>query len=243
MASSAMRSRSARVRTPPVGLAGELMTSTRVRGVISDASSSTSSRKSLLHPDRDRHRRRPDEPGQRLVDRVAGVRDEHLVTGIHQAEDRVQHHALAADGHEDLRRIRGDALARGDVGGDRLAQRRDAGERRVVRLARRRARAWPPRGRCAGVSKSGSPIWRWMIDRPSASSARARATDLEGALGPDGAHPGRERRAWLTDIGGLLARHGSSERIANVTLAGRSASRRMYHGYQASPYAMSVWTR
>ena len=47
MASSAMRSRSLRVRTPPVGLAGELMMSRLVRGVISDASSSTSSRKSF----------------------------------------------------------------------------------------------------------------------------------------------------------------------------------------------------
>ncbi len=47
MASSAMRSMSPRVRTPPVGLAGELMTRTRVRGVMSEASSSTSSRKSF----------------------------------------------------------------------------------------------------------------------------------------------------------------------------------------------------
>ena len=47
MASAAMRSMSSRVRTPPVGLAGELMTSTRVCGVMSDASSSTSRRKSF----------------------------------------------------------------------------------------------------------------------------------------------------------------------------------------------------
>ena len=42
-----MRSMSARGSTPPVGLAGELRNSTRVRGVMSPASSSTSSRKSL----------------------------------------------------------------------------------------------------------------------------------------------------------------------------------------------------
>ena len=47
MASAAMRSRSSRVSTPPVGLAGELMTSARVFGVISEASSSTSRRKSF----------------------------------------------------------------------------------------------------------------------------------------------------------------------------------------------------
>ena len=46
MASSAIRVRSSRVSTPPVGLAGELRNSTRVRGVMSEASSSTSSRKS-----------------------------------------------------------------------------------------------------------------------------------------------------------------------------------------------------
>ena len=60
------------------------------------------------------------------------------------------------------------------VGGDRLAQGGDAGERRVVRLALVER---PLRGfaHVAGVSKSGSPIWRWMIERPCASSARARA--------------------------------------------------------------------
>ena len=42
-----MRSRSDRVSTPPVGLAGELMNRTLVRGVMSDASSSTSSRNSF----------------------------------------------------------------------------------------------------------------------------------------------------------------------------------------------------
>ena len=42
-----MRSTSRRVRTPPVGFAGEFRKSSFVRGVISDASSSTSRRKSF----------------------------------------------------------------------------------------------------------------------------------------------------------------------------------------------------
>ena len=46
MASAAIRSRSPRVRTPPVGLAGELITIIFVRSVTSAASSSGSSRNS-----------------------------------------------------------------------------------------------------------------------------------------------------------------------------------------------------
>ena len=45
MAIAAIRSRSSRVSTPPVGLAGELITMSFVRGVTRDASSSGSSRK------------------------------------------------------------------------------------------------------------------------------------------------------------------------------------------------------
>ena len=39
------------------------------------------------------------------------------------------------------------------------------------------------------------------------------------------------------------AYQGSSWRIANTTFAGRSASRRMYQRYHASPYAISTCTR
>ena len=42
-----MLSQSSRVSTPPVGLAGVLTMSSRVRGVTSERSSSTSSRKSF----------------------------------------------------------------------------------------------------------------------------------------------------------------------------------------------------
>ena len=76
----------------------------------------------------------PTKRRQRLVDRVAGIGDEDLVARVDQPEDRVEHHALAADGDEDLGRFDREPLAGGGVGGDRLAQGRDPGERRVVRL-------------------------------------------------------------------------------------------------------------
>ena len=91
--------------------------------------------KVIRHPDRHGDRSRAHEARQRLVDRVPGVRDEHLVAGIDETEDAVQHHSLATDRHEHLRRVGGDALPRGDIDGDRFAQGRDAWERRVVGLA------------------------------------------------------------------------------------------------------------
>ena len=196
----------------------------------------------VLHPDGDRHRGRADEPGERFVDRVAGVGDDDLVARVDQAEDRVEHHALATDGHEDLRRIGVDALALRHVRGDRLTQRRDAGERRVMGLALVERAL----GRGADV---GGRVEIGLADlevdhRPALGRERAGAgADLEGALRPDGAHAGRDATGLGDGHGGPPLPYGSSERIAKVTLAGRSASRRMYQGYQASPYAMSVCTR
>ncbi len=87
---------------------------------------------------------------------------------------------------------------------------------------------------CAGVSKSGSPIWRWIIGRPAASSARARALTAKAPSVPIVLILAATPRTDETDIGRPPG-YGSSERIAKATFAGRSASRRMYHGYQASP--------
>ena len=143
------------------------------------------------HPDRDRDRRRADEAGQRLVDRVAGIRDEDLVAGVDQAEDRVQHHALATDRDEDLERLDREALARGGIGGDRLAQGRDPGERRVVRRAgvERRLRGLPDVGRRVEVGLAELEV----DDRAALRLERAGAGGhLEGALGADGVHPGRD---------------------------------------------------
>ena len=142
----------------------------------------------VRHPDRDRDRRRTDEPRQRLVDRVARIRHEDLVARIDQAEDRVQHHALATDRHEDLRRVGGDAFAGRHIDGDRFAQRRDAGERRVVRLALVE-RALGGFADVGGRVEIGLADLE-MDDRSALGLERARAgADLERALGPDRPHP------------------------------------------------------
>jgi hypothetical protein len=86
----------------------------------------------VLHPDGDRHRRGADEPRERLVDRIARVGHDHLVAGVDQPQDRVQHHALAADRDEHLGRIGREPLARGHVVGDRPAQLGDARKGGVV---------------------------------------------------------------------------------------------------------------
>ena len=161
--------------------------------------------------------------------------------GSIKPEDRVEHHALAADGHEDLGRVRGEALAGPDVRGDRLAQGGDAGERRVVRrpVVERALRRRPDVGGGVEVGLADLEV----DDRAALGLERAGARgDLEGALGADGLHPGRDPERGR-DGHDRPPAYGSSERIANVTLAGRSASRRMYHGYQASPYAMRASTR
>ena len=161
--------------------------------------------------------------------------------GVDQPEDRVQHHALAADRDEDLGRVRGEALAGPDVRGDRLAQGRDAGERRVVggALVERPLGGRPHVRRRIEVGLADLEVDDRMplrLERPGAGA------DLERALGPDRPHPGGDARAGHGGHRRPPA-YGSNERMAKVTLAGRSARRRMYHGYHASPYAMSASTR
>ena len=73
-----------------------------------------------------------------------------------------------------------------------------------------------------------------MIERPSASSARARALTSNALSVPMLPIRAATRRP-VVDGHLVSPPYGSSERMANVTLAGRSASRRMYHGYQCSP--------
>ena len=121
--------------TPPVGLAGELMTISLVRGVTSEASSSGSRRNSFSWRIGIGDRRAADEARHRLVDRVAGVRDDDLVAGVDQGQDRVVHDALAADRHEHALGATSKPRRADRVGGDGGAQLGDAGERRVVRRA------------------------------------------------------------------------------------------------------------
>ena len=117
----------ARVRTPPVGLAGELMTSIRVRGRDERRELVEVDAEVVLHPDRDRDRRRRRRIGSST--RRSGSPGSGTMTsspGSIEAEDRVEHHALAADGDEHAIRRDVEALAGGGVLGDRLAQGRDA---------------------------------------------------------------------------------------------------------------------
>ena len=129
----------------------------------------------VRHPDRDRDRRRADEPRQRLVDRVARVRDEDLVARVDQTEDRVEHHALAADRDEDLERL------------DRRSPCAPRRRRRSPRAGpgspgtadsgwlRRRARPWPPRGCWPACRSRARRAGGGRSSDPAASSARARA--------------------------------------------------------------------
>ena len=81
---------------------------------------------------------------------------------------------------------------------------------------------------------------------------RADATDHTlPRITPQPSHPphtrsGRDGTRTPGSTGpptGPRRRQGSSWRRANRTFAGRSARRRMYHGYQCVPYEMSATTR
>ncbi len=84
-----------------------------------------------------------------------------------------------------------------------------------------------------------------LEDGQDAEATADRETGLEehDEHAPE-AHPRRwagfaRRRSSAAVRGG----QGKSWRSTNRTFAGRSASRRMYHGYQASPYAIRFRTR
>ena len=74
------------VRIEPVGLCGELMMISRVRGVTSDCELVDVEAEVVLLAQRERHRRAADVAGHRLVDREAGVRVDDLVALVDQGE-------------------------------------------------------------------------------------------------------------------------------------------------------------
>ena len=129
----------------------------------------------VLHPDRQRHDGPAGEPGHRLVDRVAGVRDDDLVARLDEREHRVVHDRLGAGRDDDVVGADRDVLPGRDVGRDRLAERREARGTAGSGCSPSSRPRFAASRMLAGVSKSGSPISRWMTDRPVASSARARA--------------------------------------------------------------------
>src|SRR5689334_11713162 len=79
-----------------------------------------------------------------------------------------------------------------------------------------------------GVSKSGSPIWRWMTERPWASSALARASTsnavsvprrliADASLMAKGTTPLRYRDScWAADRAVLEARRGHCLRVVQI---------------------------
>ena len=67
----------------------------------------------------------------RLVDREAGVRIDDLGAGLAEHEDGEEHGHLAAGNHHDLIGADIHAVAAMQIGGDRLAELRDAVGRRV----------------------------------------------------------------------------------------------------------------
>ena len=105
----------------------------------------------------------------------------------------------------------------------------------------------PVKGRL-DLYKSCSNL-RGVVQQPRQAGRVPEAPPLEGDLPDPGDVPRQrlEREPLLAPDqapAALIGRQpGSSCRRANRTFAGRSASRRMYHGYQAAPYAMSTRTR
>ena len=163
-----------------------------------------------VHPEvvrlaqRRRHRGPADVAGHRLVDREAGVRVDDLVALLDQGEHRVEHDRLGARRDDDLVGRRLDPLPALHVGGDRLAQRRDAGGGGVVRRPLVEERAGGsfrhvPRGvevrlthlEVDDVSAGG-------LERPGAGGR------LEGGLGPDALHAARESHGATSASNGLI---------------------------------------
>src|SRR5207302_2576844 len=128
----------------------------------------------ILFAERQRYSARTGEVDHRRVDRKAGIRIDRLVAIVEQGEQGVEHDRLRARCDDHLPRIYADPATLFQVKRDRLAELDHARRRRVMGLAALRA-ATPAATIAGGVSKSGSPISRWTISRPFASSARALA--------------------------------------------------------------------
>ena len=178
----------------------------------------------VLLADRQADRRAAAEARHRLVDREARVREDDLDARLDQRFDRVEHDRLGARRDDHAVRRGGEALAGGGIRGDRLAQRGQPERRPVVgpAVVERPLRRFADVGRRVEIGLADLEV----DDAPTGGLERPGAgRGLEGGLGADRRHAPGE----------LHGPYGSIERIANATFAGRSARRRMYHGYHASP--------
>ncbi len=165
-------------------------------------------REAAVLGERQRHGRRAGPVDHRLVDREAGVRVDDLVARVAGREHAEEQERLGAGRDDDVApgRSSSAAVAR-EVRRARLAQRRDARCRAVVGLAVAQRLRAPASTMCGGVSKSGSPICRWMILRPWASSALARASTSKAVSVP--------RRPMLSASCMSLAPSGCRDRSAS----------------------------
>jgi len=131
--------RAARSRAPrgprrehrPVGLCGELTTSSRVRGVTASRTRSQSTPKPGRSSARAPRARRPVRSRVRRV--VGGLQDDHLVAGAHHGMDGAEQRLGRTRGDGDLRRgVHASSVQVEHLGRDRLEQRWPAGHRGVL---------------------------------------------------------------------------------------------------------------
>ena len=89
----------------------------------------------MLHRGLDRHRRAAGDRDHVGIAHPIGRRDDHLVAGIDRREKRVEQDMLAAGADDRLRGFVVEPVLALELGRDRLAQRLDAGDGRIFRLA------------------------------------------------------------------------------------------------------------
>ena len=107
----------------------------------------------------------------RLVDGIAGIRVEHLVAGVHEREDELADHRLAAGFDRHVVDAVGHAVRGADVGGQSLAQRR-----------------------YAGVGTVAGPAVGDRLDRASTTFCRRRQIEVAEVERIDADCPRRRRR-------------------------------------------------
>ena len=122
-----------------------------------------------------------------------GRRDDHLVAGFDRGHQRVVDDLLAAAADRDLLRSVGQAVLAGELGADRLAQRRRAGDGGVLRLSPvdRRLRRLADvlrriEVRLAGAEPDDVAPGRLQLGRPLG--------DADGGRGLDATETAREKR-------------------------------------------------
>ncbi len=133
MTSCAICSRSDRLSTPPVGLAGEFKINMRVLGVISLSRSLRSKAKFALHLQRNRHGARADKVDHAFVDRKAGIGIDDFFALVDQRHDGKEDDRLAAGHHHHVIGRHVDFARAVDVVRDGRAQFGNARRRRIMR--------------------------------------------------------------------------------------------------------------